>query len=285
MIAAFLALASGACFAASWVLQHQAAGLEPHRVAGDPRLLLSLLRRPRWLLGRAGAVLGLVLQAIALRHGPLATVVPLGVSATVLALPLEARLAGRLALGAEVRAVLLAAVGLAAFLMAGTPAQTGAGHPDWAWPAVFATIGAGSIAAVVLAERVRLPDSVAAALLGTATGALFGLAAVLLKVTTASTGRGFAHRLGDWPSYAYVGVCVLAMVLNQGAFQRGSLAAPMTAIMLSESVVAVIVGAAVLGERFDLAGPRAFVVLLGATGMGIGIWRVAAIGAELSRAG
>jgi hypothetical protein len=285
VIAAFLALSSGACFAASWVLQHQAARLERHRVAGDPRLLLSLVRRPRWLLGRLGAVLGLVLQAIALRYGPLATVVPLVVCASVLALPLEARLAGRLAIAAEVRAVLLAAVGLAAFLMAGTPAQTGAGHPDWAWPAVFATIGAGSMAAVVLAERVRLPNSVAAALLGTATGALFGLSAVLLKLTTASNGRGLAHRLGDWPIYAYLGVCVLAMVLNQGAFQRGSLAAPMTAMMLSEAVVAVIVGAAVLGERFDLAGPRAFVVLLGATGMAIGIWRVAAIGAELSRAG
>ena len=59
----------------------------------------------------------------------------------------------------------------------------------------------------------------------------------------------------------------------------------MTAIMLSESVVAVIVGAAVLGERFDLAGPRAFLVLLGAAGMAVGIWRVAAIGAALSRAG
>jgi hypothetical protein len=58
----------------------------------------------------------------------------------------------------------------------------------------------------------------------------------------------------------------------------------MTAIMLSESVVAVIVGAVVLGERLDLAGPRAFLVLLGATGMGIGIWRVASLGGELSRA-
>jgi hypothetical protein len=285
VIAAFLALASGACFAASWVWQHQAAGRERHRVAGDPRLLLGLLRRPLWLLGRGAAVVGLMLQAVALRHGPLATVVPLVVSATVLALPMEARLAGRMAIGAEVRAVLLAAVGLAAFLMAGTPTQTGAGHPDWAWPAVFAAIGAASIGAVLLAEQLRLSSPVAAALLGTATGTLFGLSAVLLKVTTASNGRGVAQRLGEWPIYAYVAVCILAMVLNQSAFQRGSLAAPMTAIMLSESVVAVVVGAAVLGERFDLAGPRAFVVLLGAAGMAVGIWRVAAIGAELSRAG
>jgi len=285
VIAAFLALASGACFAASWVLQHQAAGQERHRAAGDPRLLLSLLRRPRWLLGRGGAVVGLVLQAIALRHGPLATVVPLVVSATVLALPFEARLAGRLAIGAEVRAVLLAAVGLAAFLMAGTPAQTGAGHPNWAWPAVFAMVGAGALAAVLLAGRAQLPDSVAAALLGTATGALFGLSAVLLKETIAGGDGGLVDRLDDWPLWAWVGVCVLAMVLNQNAFQRGSLAAPMTAIMLSESLVAVIVGAAVLGERFDLAGPRAFLVLLGAAGMAIGIWRVAAIGTELSGAG
>src|SRR5262249_62107919 len=102
--------------------------------AGDPRLLLSLLRRPRWLLGRGGAVLGLVLQAVALRHGPLATVVPLVVSATVLALPLEARLAGRLAIGAEGRAVLLAAVGLAAFLMAGSPRPAPGRHPHWARP-------------------------------------------------------------------------------------------------------------------------------------------------------
>src|SRR5262249_40768758 len=190
-------------------------------VAGDPRLLLSLLRRPRWLLGRGGAVLGLVLQAVALRHGPLATVVPLVVSATVLALPLEARLAGRFAIGAGVRGVLLAAVGLAAFLMAGPPAQTGAGHPNWAWPAVFAIIAAGCIAAVVLVERVGLPHSVAAALLGTATGSLFGLSAVLLKVFTARNGHGVIYRFGDWPIYAYVGVCVLAMVLNQSAFQRG----------------------------------------------------------------
>jgi hypothetical protein len=88
------AVAGALCFAVAAALQQQEASAAPAtRVAGW-RLLVHLVRRPRWVLGMVAMLLGGGLHLLALRSGPLVLVQPLGVSAVLFALPLAAALRG-----------------------------------------------------------------------------------------------------------------------------------------------------------------------------------------------
>jgi hypothetical protein len=75
------------------VQQQEASAAPATRVAGW-RLLVHLVRRPRWVLGMVAMLLGAGLHLLALRSVPLVLVQPLGVSAVLFALPLAAALRG-----------------------------------------------------------------------------------------------------------------------------------------------------------------------------------------------
>src|SRR6516165_460172 len=87
----------------------------------DPRLMLRLLRRPRWVLGWVPEVGGTILQALALRVGPLALVEPLLLAGVFVAVPMSAAFNRQRPQARDFLVVALGVVGLTAFLVAASP--------------------------------------------------------------------------------------------------------------------------------------------------------------------
>jgi hypothetical protein len=267
-----LSVSAGSCFALSAVLQHRAAESESRHRVGDPRLLLRLLTRPIWLMGRLAAVVGVVLQALALRHAPLSLVQPLLVLGLVLAVVLQVRRGSARSEAEALGAVFVACGGLTLFLLAASP-QAGDGKqgaPAWALTLVLC----GSlITALLLVGRAGGPTAGAA--LGLATGVAFGLTAAVLKSGAASLDDGLPALLTAPAIYGYVGIAVVALVLNQNAFQCGSLTTPLTALTLSEPVTALLIGLWLFDERLAVSGPRVVLMAVGAAAMAWGVHRLA----------
>ena len=88
-------LASAASYGMAAVLQHQATMREPPELSLRAGLLVSLARRPLWLVGNALDGVGYLFQFLALRRGSLALVEPLLVLSLVFALPMAAWLEHR----------------------------------------------------------------------------------------------------------------------------------------------------------------------------------------------
>ncbi|TYB45596.1 DMT family transporter [Actinomadura chibensis] len=279
-LAALIAVASGGCFALSAALQHHAAHREIRRDARtsrtsrtlDPRLLARLVRRPLWLGGRLAAVLGVVLQALALRAAPLALVQPLLMIGLALCVVLEPRLGGDRADRRTLGAALLATSGLTVFMIVAEPAA-GDRAPTAATMTAVAGACALTITGCLAAARYR--PAAAGTALGAATGIAFGLTAAVLKAG-AGTFDDPVALVTNWAPYAYLACAAAALLLNQNAFLTGSLTAPLTAITLSEPLTALLIGLTAFHEHLDITGPRAALMLAGAAAMASGVHRLAA---------
>lgn len=116
-----LAVCAACCLGFGFVLQQNAAQRAPLGDFLSPRLLLDLVRVPRWLAGMGLMVAGLVLGAIALGGGELTLVEPLLATNLLFALALS-RIQTRQPLGRQGWAGLaLLAGGVTAFILAGEP--------------------------------------------------------------------------------------------------------------------------------------------------------------------
>ncbi|WP_326557706.1 DMT family transporter [Micromonospora sp. NBC_01796] len=269
-LAILLALCAAACFALGAALQQRAARREPPHNTFDPRLFMRLLRRPTWLLGKLPDITGTVLQAVALRYGPLTLVQPLLISGMFLAIPLEAALDRRRPHPRDVIAVTSCVIGLGAFLIVARPRP---GVPE---PSVMAWVGvglaSGLVVVICLALAHRATSALRGTLLGVATGIFYSGVAVLLK---AFTGRVFADpfsALTDWHLYALILVGLGGVMLNQNAFQNGPLAAPLTAITLVDPVASVVIGVTAFHETLSISGLRLLIEVPAVLAMIFGIW-------------
>jgi drug/metabolite transporter (DMT)-like permease len=213
-----------------------------------------------------------VAQAMALRHGALSAVQPLMLTGIVFAVPLSAWLDHRATPRRQLGAVAVGIAGLAAFLAAAAPDEgtTRPGAADWV--VVFAVCT--GLVLLLLAAAQRQTGAPRATLIGLATGTLFGLAAALLKADAVHLDDGLSGVLGQWTVYAWLGVCAMALVLNQNAFQGTTLAAPLTSLALSEPLVALAIGVGAFGERLHAGGLRLVLVGVGVAAMVAGVRRL-----------
>ena len=93
-----------------------------------------------------------------------------------------------------------------------------------------------------------------AVLLAVAVGVLFGVVAVLTKlVMHLLTHEGVRAVLTTPVLYLLVVIGVLAMFLQQSAFHAGSLQTSVPTMLVLEPVIAVLLGAVVLGEHLDVS--------------------------------
>ncbi|MGW0434485.1 DMT family transporter [Micromonospora sp. NPDC003197] len=258
------------CFALSSALEQHAAKQERPTRTLDPRLLTRLLRRPMWLFGSVPDVAGTVLQALALRAGPLALVEPLLMSGLFMAIPLEAALERRRPHKRDLLVVAVGAVGLTAFLIAADP-KAGVSSPSLtAWLAVVIVVGALVGICLALAWRVR--GARRGTLLGIATGLLYALAAGLLKDVATKVTVDPLSLFADWHLYALLVVGISAFILNQNALQAGPIAAPLTAITLLDPFGGVIIGVVAFKEQLSFDGIRLPIEIVAVVVMVIGIW-------------
>jgi drug/metabolite transporter (DMT)-like permease len=251
------ALGGGAMFGLASAVQHQQARTVERSLSFG--LLVTLARRPLWLLGVVADVAAVGLQALALRLGSVSLVQTLLVAGLPLAAVLSALLQHRCLRPHEVVGLVLCSVGLA--LLGPALSAAPSTHDPGRGPglAAGAVIAAVVLPLLALRGRPRFGGLFA----GAAAGAVIGAGAVLLAVVSA--------RVGDWPSlfgswalYAALSVGLLGLALAQVAFQTGELGAPLAALSVVEPVVAVGLAAAVLHERLPTSASTRAAALGGA---------------------
>jgi drug/metabolite transporter (DMT)-like permease len=245
LLAVVLSLVAATLFAGATNLHRGAASLIPLHEVGPVRLLLRLLRTPRWLLGSACALVALGLHAVALRYGTVIVVQAVLSTGLVLALALEAL--------REHRRPRLREVGAWVLVVAGVVALLGLAHPQGGegigTAAVVTTLLLAVVVAAIglLAGRTRLPRPAVAVVMGGAAGTLFALDAVFLKALAVAGENLLSPR-----SLVDLGGFLLASVLGnlvvQRAYQQAPLRHVLPAVTAADPLAATVVGVVLLHE-------------------------------------
>jgi drug/metabolite transporter (DMT)-like permease len=272
MIEVLLALVAALLFALGTVLQQKASLDAPSTAEGSSSgLLLRMVRQPIWLAGIAADALGFVAQAVALTIGRIAVVQPLLITSVVFALPLGARLTGQHVGRREIGGAVLVTSALAVFLLVADPSGGRNDAPLHEWVLAGAVFG-GLSALLVLLARGAQPKA-KAALLGTATGLLFGLSAALTKTVGDQVEHGLFTIFADWHLYALIVVGYASMTLNQLALATGALAPAVATAMAFDPISSVVLGTTLLQESLDTSavGVALGLVALAATLTGLAV--------------
>jgi len=245
--AILLAFASALAYAGAAALQESAVSDTGGDGVASPRLIMALLRRPRWLGGVASTLLGAILHVVALKLGPLAIVQPVGVAGLLFALPLGALLHARRPAARELVAAAGIAVGLAVLLASVRAASGNLTLTE------SATAGLGGITALVVGALLLLArftyGTLRAVLLAVAAGGAFGVTSALVRVVAHATGLVGAERaVPGWTTLALLASAVAGLLLSQAAYQAGNLAAVLPTLTVVDPLVAIVVGAVLLGE-------------------------------------
>ncbi|CAN3131520.1 EamA-like transporter family protein [Mycobacterium sp. smrl_JER01] len=250
MLLAFLA----AVFLAIGIVVRQRATLDVPAEHGVSAVMFqTLVRRPLWWAGTAAAVAGYLFQALALSTGSLLLVQPILVSALLFALPLSARLAHRRVTRAEWAWALLLTAALAVFVVL-AKASPGDYEASLSTSAVVALVCTAAVLGCVIVA-VRIVGWIRAVLLAVAVGVLFGVVAVLTKlVMHVLTHEGVTAVLTTPVLYLLAILGVVATLLQQSAFHAGSLQTSVPTMLVLEPMVAVVLGAVVLGEHLNVSG-------------------------------
>lgn len=240
--AAAAALGAAALFGLSAALQHQEA--RAVGTSAKPSLLLTLARRPLWVVGIVADTGAVGLQGLALTLGSVSLVQALLVAGLPLAAVLSAALGHRRLLRAEVVGLALCSAGLG--LLGPALSATSVGRIPSRVDAVAWGVGLGAIVLALLALRSRPRYGPVCA--GAAAGLVIGAGSVLLAVTAGRVGD-WSVLFGTWALYAAIAVGLLGLLLAQIAFQTGDIGAPLATLSVLEPVTAVVLAVALLGER------------------------------------
>jgi hypothetical protein len=269
-----LAVSAACCLGFGFVLQQNAAQQAPLSDFLSPRLLLDLMKVPRWLGGIGLMVAGMVLGAIALGRGEVSLVEPLLATNLLFALALS-RKQTRQPLGRQGWAGLaLLAGGVTTFIVAGEPRSgTAVTDPFRHWLIIGVMVGS-ALVLTTYAKRSRL--SAGPVLLALAAGLLYGVQDALTRVSGQNfSAGGFAELLTGWQPYGVLALGVTGLVLVQSAFETAPLRMSLPALTAAQPLAGIICGVGFLGDQLrtdtgalaweavGLAGIVAGIVLLG----------------------
>ena len=229
VVAVVAALAAAVCYGVSAVLEQVSVHRVAERGVFAPRLLVDLAHQPVWLASIGATVAGAGLQAVALHWGPLALVQPIVVCDLLVAVLVGSRVRGVAPDGVMVAGAGCCCAGVGVFLAV---AQPGGGVESVSAGVVVPLAAAlGAVLAGCLVWAKRGPRAVRPLALALACGVCYGVNAFLLKLVTFSLGQGFAAPLEQWPLYALAVVGPVGFLLNQQAFQSGTLIGPALAVI------------------------------------------------------
>ncbi len=271
MIAVVAALAAALCFAATSVMQHVAVGREAVSKAMSGKLIRSLVKRPLWLGSQVLDVVGVLLQATALRYGSVLLVQPLIAIGVVVAVPMRDIVGGHRPSGVVLLATGATCVGTAGLLIVLNPEA--AQHEIGAGTAVPVYAVAFVLAGLLASAAYRLGPAARAVVLAAVAGGLMGAAGVALKPVVDALPHWGAI-FTSWPVYAMVPCAAIGLVLSQSALQAARLPLPLTVLTVAEPVIAAIGGIWLLGERVGLHGIEYF---LGTAALIVAIGGIAVI--------
>lgn len=243
-----LAVSAACCLGFGFVLQQNVAREAPLGDFLSPRLLLDLMRVPRWLGGIGLMVAGMALGAAALGQGELSLVEPLLATNLLFALALS-RHQTRQPLGRQGWAgLLLLAGGVSAFIVAGEPrGGTALSDPLRQWLIIGVMVGL-ALTLTACAKRSRL--SAAPVLLALAAGLLYGVQDALTRISGERFSEGgLVGLLTGWEPYAVLALGVTGLVLVQSAFEAAPLRMSLPALTAAQPLAGIICGVGFLGDR------------------------------------
>ncbi|MGC9537917.1 DMT family transporter [Streptomyces sp. UG1] len=243
-----LAVTAACCLGFGFVLQQNAAQKAPLSDFLSPRILLDLMKVPRWLGGIGLMVVGMALGAMALGQGEISLVEPLLATNLLFALMLSRRQTKQ-PLGRQgwIGLALLAG-GVTAFIVAGQPTGGAAtSDPLRHWLIIGVMIGA-ALLLTAYAKRSRLSSG--PALLATAAGLLYGVQDALTRVTGQRFAEGgIMEVLTGWQPYAVVALGLTGLILVQSAFETASLRMSLPALTAAQPLAGILCGVGFLGDR------------------------------------
>lgn len=238
-----------ACFLGlGFVLQQDAAARAPLADILSFRLLLDLMKVPRWLLGIGFMVIGQLLSAVALSMGDVSRVAPLLATNLLFAMALARRISGQRLGRSGWAGVVLLSGGVAAFVAAGSPqgsddAQIGALRRGL----VLGSVVAVALVMVVIARHLRLAEE--PPWLAAGAGVLYGFQDALTRdASTILDDSGIGGLLTAWQPYVIVTSAVVGLVLVQSAFEAGPLRQSLPALTAAEPLSAIACGIGFLGD-------------------------------------
>ena len=265
-----LTLLAALLIGTGFVLQQYAAQREPASRFLSLRLMMDLVRTPRWLVGISCMVGGMVLAAWSIGHLSLSFVEPLLttnlVFALVLAVPLaKASLKLWEVLGA---AVLCTGVALLSSSRSVTPIGLSFGSVSH-WPAAAAI---AAIAFVAVQAGRRRQSRTRAMLTGVAAGLIFGIQDALTRQTLQILqSNGWDNLVTTWAPYALVGAGAIGIWLMQSAFNAGPLQVSLPAISAGEPLVGILLGVVVFGDRIQVSEGMLAVQAAGIAALVVGV--------------
>ncbi|WP_125774418.1 hypothetical protein [Antribacter gilvus] len=275
--AILLALLGAACFAVSSALQHHAVraghpdGPDHPGASADAgrsgraltmRHLIRIMRRPRWLAGLGLAGAGTVVHAVALLLAPLRVVQPVGVLAVPLAVLISAARSGRRpAVGVVVGAV-VSIIGVVVFVVAS--AGSAASHSPTGGATLVAGLCVAAVVALLTVVGLARSGTVRCVALAMAGASAFGLVSALVRAVSQSVAAGDVG-IFDLPVLGAAAGLVASLAVGgwlvQHAYHAGSPEVVIACLTVVDPIVAVVLGAVLLGE--GTATPLATWALLG----------------------
>ncbi len=263
------ALLAAFCNALNVATQHVASTSDPRRSKGW-RLVRYLFTSPLWLFGWVAVAGAFVFQALALNAGQMSVVQPLLVTELVFVLVLR-----RVWIHQTIRQITwwsaaLTCLTVAIFVALSEP-QGGTTAPSGGvWiAATLATVGLAGVLAVLglFGSRRRR-----AALLGSATAAMWALVATFIKTTTETLSQfGVSGLFAHWPVYALALAALAAEVLYQMALHVGPLSYSQPFLVIVDPIVSIALSVWVFEETFTADTLRVVLAILAFAAMCVSV--------------
>jgi drug/metabolite transporter (DMT)-like permease len=243
-----LAVSAACCLGFGFVLQQNAAQRAPLSDFLSPRLLLDLVKVPRWLGGLGLMIVGMVLGAIALGRGEISLVEPLLATNLLFALALSRRQTRQPVGRQGWCGLVLLAGGVTAFILGGRPrAGSAVTDPLRHWLIIGIVVGL-ALLLTTFAKRSRL--SWGPVLLAVAAGLLYGVQDALTRVSGQRfSAGGWTGLMTGWQPYGLVVIGVLGLILVQSAFETAPLRMSLPALTAAEPLAGIACGVGFLGDR------------------------------------
>ncbi len=247
-------LALTAAFANAMTSILQRMGVED--APADSTMKLSLMthaiKRGVWLLGFACMVASFLLQAFALHLGDLSQVQPI-LTTELLLLVIVLATWFRFRIGwREWVACIVAAGGLAGFLVFADP-QSGGQVPTATGWIITGAVCAAAVVIFVLAA-LRGPRWWRAAMFGAAGAVGFAFTAALIKSVGDIVASDWAQMFVHWETYALAVCGLVSVFLAQNAFHAGPIAASQTSLVLVDPLVSLAIGIGIFGDDLRNGG-------------------------------
>ena len=246
-MAVILAFGSAAVFALGTVLQQRVVMDAPEAKDAGAGILFRLIQHPVWLGGIAAYGIAFGMQAADLGDGRLVVVQPILATTIVFALPLGVWLSSQRITHRDVIAAIVVTGGLALFLLLADPSGGKEDAPIGQWVIAGAVV-IGLATALLLAGLSRV-GALRAALLGTASGLLFGLVSALTKGAVEVFQDDGLKVLANWHLYALIVVGFAGMTITQLSLQTGILPPAVATSSIFNPAVSVVLGLTLFDEQ------------------------------------